>query len=228
MTTVTNMWDQAKDLADMTGSGFPVEARGINYANTALRILHVALANAHNGDYFRSEDTITIVADTEEYALPADFMRSIKMVFEPANGNRRYPVKKFNLEEMSGMRKAPLTAGTIIHWYAPTPTVFTLVADTLAAIYPVGSSDFIAYHMAIQLLNREESFEQAQLLSRERDLVMRSIMDIIEPRDEQPEEVVDVYGRWTANHRRCAVEDQSYLYRIMGGYVYLSEVTWRA
>lgn len=228
MTTVTNMWDLAKDLADMTGSGFPVDARGIDYANTALRILHIALANAHNGDYFRSEDSISVVSGTEAYALPADFMRAIKLVFEPSGGNRRYSVQKYHLDTMAGLRTSPVSNGTVVLWYAPTPTVFTLVGDSLAAIYPVGSSDFIAYHMAIQLLNREESYEQAQQLAQERNNILRSIMDIIEPRDETEETIGDINNRWTpVRQLYTQAEDQRFLYRIMGGNVYFSESSWR-
>lgn len=228
MTTVQNMWDHAKGLADLVGSSFPVDARGVDYANTALRVLHNAIVAAQQ-DYFRSEHDITLVSGTEAYALNADFMRAIKVFYEPTSGDRRYPVEKYHLDSLAGYKKYPVDAGAIKLLYVPKPTVFTLVSSTLANIYPVGSEDFIAYTMAIQLLIKKEDLEQAALYKEERAMVLQGILDGIEPRDEEDEEVVDRYGRWAGDRGLfAAAEQRDYRYRIMGTNIYFTQTDWRA
>ena len=225
MTTVTNMWDLAKDLADMTGSGFPVDARGIDYANTALRVLHNALVNA-GADYFRSEQSVSVVADTETYALNSDFMRALKVFYEVSD--RRYPVEKWHLDDLGGYRTAPLQSGTIKLWYAPKPTVFTVVGSTLAAVYPVGAEDFIAYHMAVQLVRRRQAFNYARGLMEDRNMILQSVLDGIEPRDEESDEIADRMGRWEPSRQLyVAAERREYRYRIMGTNLHVTEAEWR-
>jgi hypothetical protein len=228
VTTVQNMWDHAKDLADLTSSNFPVDARGIDYANTALRVLHNLIVAAQD-DYFRSEQSIALVSGTESYALNSDFMRAIKVFYEPTNGDRRYPVEKYHIDDLRGFKKYPIDAGAINLWYVPKPTVFTALSDTLADIYPVGSEDYIAYTMAIQVLTRQESIEQIREYRVEREMVLQTIMDGMEPRDEEDSEVVDRYSRWGGDRSLfAAAEQRDYRYRIMGTKIYFTQTDWRA
>lgn len=219
MTTVTNMKDLALDLADMTGQAFPVEARLIDYANTALRFLHNKIVNAHV-DYFRSEQSISVVAGTETYAVPSDYYKTKKVWYE--TGERRFPVKKFDLNDIQGWRKSPISAGTLKHWYVQKPTLFTALADTLAAIYPVGSEDFISYHMALQLLARAEKTDQFKLVRTQRDDVFSELSNAVAPRDEEEDVVGDYYGRWEhANAAYSPYENRYFRYRVIGSNMHI-------
>lgn len=219
MTTVTNMKDLALDLADMTGSGFPDVARIIDYANTALRMLHNKIVNAHV-DYFLSEQSISVVAGTETYAVPADYYKTMKVWYE--TGERRFPVRKFDLNDIQGWRKEPISSETIKHWYIPTPTVFTVVSSVLGAVYPPGSEDFISYHMALQLLARAEKIDQFKMIRQQRDDVFVELSDAIAPRDEEEDVVSDYYGRWEpANSAYSPYENRYFRYRILGANMHI-------
>jgi len=93
----------------------------------------------------------------------------------------------------------------------------------------VGSEDYIAYTMAIQVLTRQESIEQIREYRVEREMVLQTIMDGMEPRDEEDSEVVDRYSRWGGDRSLfAAAEQRDYRYRIMGTKIYFTQTDWRA
>lgn len=199
---------RALDFADMTGSGFPDTARLDGYLNDGFGEIHELLA-LH--DYLRSKHAITLVAGTEEYALPADFYKA-SSVWKLVSG-RRYEIKRFNIAQLSGMKTTgPASSDSAELWYVPQRALLVKPDDKIGYDLPNGWETFAPLHAAIQLLNREESDVQALMAERER--IKQRIVLHVEPRDASPDSIEDHYGRWADG---SAVEDAvSLRYRVIG------------
>lgn len=215
--TLADLQDRALDYADMTSSGFPVAARLTDYINDGLAELHEMLA-MH--DYLRSTHPITLVAGTEEYALPTDFYK-VSRVWRLSSG-RRYMLDRFNLAQLDGFRvNGPASSGSAELWYVPQLTKLAQGSDKVSVALPIGWENFVALHAAIQLLNREESDPQALMAERER--VKQRIVQHIEPRDPGiPDEIEDHYGRWSGGLRDD--ECQSLRYRVIGNKIHFVDL----
>src|SRR5689334_19724592 len=97
------MKTQALDLADMpptatsTGSTFINDGRLTDSANSGLSELWDLIVGA-NESYIETSDTITPVANTETYALPADFYKGEKVYYVLPDG-RRQPMRRASRDE---------------------------------------------------------------------------------------------------------------------------------
>jgi hypothetical protein len=214
--TLSSLQSRALDFADMTSSGFAVTARLTDYINDGLSELHELLA-MH--EYLRSTQAIALVSGTEEYALPADFYKAMR-VWRVSNG-RRYSVEKFNLAQLDGYNTSgPAASGTAELWYVPQLTQLVQPGDSVSVALPNGWEGFVALHAAIQLLNREESDPNALMAERER--VKQRIVAHVEPRDTGiPDEIEDHYGRWDGGIRDD--EERTLRYRVMGNKIHFVE-----
>lgn len=212
--TLATLRDRALNAADMTSSGFPVEALVNDDINDGLAELHDLLA-AH--EYYRSTHPLTLAVGTEEYALPADFYKAAR-VWELSSG-RRYVVDRFNLSQLNGATTTgPRSAGSAEIWYAPQLTRLTKDDDQVSLVMPTGWDVFAALHAAVQLLIREESDPQALMAERER--ARQRILASLEPRDAGiPDEIEDHYGRWSTN-----INDSALRYRILGDKILFVEL----
>lgn len=215
-TTLAQLRDRVLDKCDMTGSSFPVDARVNEYINDALSELHGQIVAADE-DYFLSTQAIAVVAGTETYALPSDYYKTRKVWFE--TGGRRYPVRRFTVEEVGGMKTSPLSSGSINHWYIPEVTELSGDSDEVGMNMPKGWENYVVHHAAVQLLGREES--DASLWMAERDRKLRLIINAIEPRDMgEADQIGDVYDRW-GTHQKQYIQERNYRYRIMGGNMHI-------
>ena len=206
---------RALDYADMTGSNFPVEARVNDYINSAASEMYDILVNAYE-DYFLDTEPITLVAGTENYALPSDFYKAKRVYY--TTGGRRFSIHPFNLETLDGAKTSPLTSGTAELWYVPEMSLMTSDSDTISSIIPPmikGWPDYIALSAAIRLLIREESDPSA--LVREKAMMHERLVSMAEPRDAGiPDSIQDIGHRW--NDVGFAYDPGAFLmrYRIMG------------
>lgn len=219
-TRLSDLKARALDHADMTGSDFPDKDRLTDYANSGLAVLHELLA-MH--DYFRSVSTIALVTGTEAYQLPNDFYKASR-VWRVSNG-RRYMLDRFNLAQLDGYTtNGPAFSGVAELWYAPQLKKLVRDKDKVEGVLPNGWDDFVALHMAVQLLNREEqsSAEQAA----EREAVRQRIVMHVEPRDTGvPDEIEDHYNRWGGG----VCQDDPYRslrYRILGDKIHFVEFNY--
>lgn len=219
-TTLANLRARALDYADMAGSDFPDTGRMVDYANDALSELHELLADQ---EYFYSRFSISLVAGTEEYDLPSDFYKSMR-VWRLSSG-RRYAVDRFNLSQASGYQTSgPSQADTVDLWYAPQLKRLTRESDRVEVALPNGWENYVALHMAVQLLNREES--DSSLVAAERDRMLQRIMQRVEPRDQGLQDTVeDIYSRWSGGAADC--EGRKLKYRIMGNKILFVEFDYR-
>lgn len=212
-----DMRARALNLADMTGSGFAVVTMVTADINSALAELHEEIINA-NEDYIVSKQNITVVAGTEEYPLPSDYMKTIKM-FWVGSGGARYTINRYTHVDADG-DEPPSVSGSVRHYYAPQLTKLSGDEDTVSVALPIGWDDFAVYHAAAQLKIREEADPQGVLLERER--VKQRIINMVRPRDMgEPEQIEDHYGRWSGRRRQ---DDTSNLkYRLIGENISLLE-----
>ena len=213
--TLSDLRARALDYADMTGSNFPVEARVDDYINSAASEMYDILVNAYE-DYFLETEPITLVAGTENYALPSDFYKAKRVYY--TTGGRRFSIHPFNLETLDGAKTSPLTSGTAELWYVPEMSLMTADDDTIRSIIPPmikGWPDYIALSAAIRLLIREESDPSA--LMREKGMMQERLLSMAEPRDAGiPDSIQDIGHRW--NDVGFAYDPGAFLmrYRIMG------------
>ena len=197
-TTLATLRTRALDLADMTGSSFPVTARVTNYINEALSELQDALI-ASNGDYFLSTTTVNLTPGTESYALPTDFQRLKKAWY--LENSRRYKVRRWNYEEADAWTLGPVSTGTVELWYNPFVTELSNDNDTVEQILPNGWETYCVYHAAYMLLSREESYETADRMNAAKNAKLQWITDHVTPRDDgDPESVGDYYQRFGEAH----------------------------
>lgn len=225
--TVTTLIARARDYADMTGSDFPDDTRMLDYANAALQELHMVLVNSGN-EYYRSEASIAVVAGTEAYDLPADFYRCNKVFIDESG--YRFKVKKWNTDQVDGLRIAPVSSGTIKIWYTPMMPVITAAGDKMNAKVPwlpTGWEDFIACRMASNLLAREES--DYRYWHQRAEQYKQEFIGYSRDRDVgDPDDIGDYYNRWDSSRYVTAAENKTYLYRIIGDHIHVLESDERA
>lgn len=211
--TLTDLQNRALDYADMTGSAFPVTARLIDYINAGYSELYEMLIAAYGSDYVRSTSTTALVGGTEEYALPTDFYKMIR-VWEVV-GSSRYSVDRFELSHIAGFKTTgPASAGTLSLWYAPQLVKLASGSDVIHVSVCTGWEDFIALHAAIRLLSRQQTDTSA--LMAERETIRQRIIDNAGPRDLGiPGEIEDHYQRW-GGIRDDQGATQGLRYRVMG------------
>ncbi len=210
--TLRSLKDRALDYADMTGSGFPDEQRLADYVNSGLSELHDILVNSYE-DYLRKKQTITIVAGTEEYGLPSDFLKAMKLYW--LSNGRRFNIDQYHLREVSGYRASPIQAGTVEMWYIPQFTPLQDDSETISPVFPVGWEDFAALNAAIRLSIREES--DPSPLIQEREIQRQRILESAEPRDSGESGAVgDYYGRFSSAFQLFGNEERYFKYRILG------------
>lgn len=216
-TTVQDMIDAisghvARKIA--ASNTFITQADCINWLNQGLKRIHYALADAKDGDYFDKQDTITLVAGQDTYALSPDFYRAsgVSMLrngrtstlhrYMPKERNRfdgesavwarehMYRVQGSNIHLIPTPSEGTLTVNYIPHF-----TRLTDVDATVDDSVPSGFEDFAVYH-ASAMARRKEKDDPAEF-----DLMARfeweMIVDQLQSRDQQSAaRVTDHYGRF--------------------------------
>jgi hypothetical protein len=218
-TTLAELKARALDYADMTGSGFPDSNRLVDYINAGLSELHDILVNSYE-DYFRKSLTFAIVNNQEEYDLPDDFYKVLKVYYK--SSDRRFKMERFQLDEIDGYRTSALSGGDVEFWYIPHYHKLSTDNESVNVAVPVGWEDFVALHAAIRLLAREES-DPAPLMA-ERERQRQRIVESAEPRDAGTANTVgDFHGRWNNAQHIFRFEERYLRYRVLGQKIHLLE-----
>lgn len=221
--TLANLRSRARDRADMQNSSFISDSELNNYINSSIAELHDLLIGNYENDYRLNSYSFTTVANTADYALPADFykMRGVDIKItsnqwfscRPFNFNERNRNQNFAWGLLTGptiryrltdanikFSPAPDTAVQIQIWYIPVATILSADGDTLVDINQY--AEYVVVDAAIKMLQKEES-DVSVLMAQKAGLIKR-IQDISANRDaSQPESISDIY----------AENDDYYFYR---------------
>lgn len=224
LTTLGDLKTRACDLADMAkpDTGSDEDQRLTDYANAALSDLWDLLVNSYD-DYIQTSTNIAIVAGMENYALPHDFYKLIRVFF--TSSGHRYQVHRLNLDDFGGLRTSPIQSGEVEMWYIPQSPRFTLDNELIHIAIPVGWDDFLALSMAVRLVIKEDSDSRA--LTQEREAARQRIIQMAEPRDtSEADSMSDVSGRWSAASSILSQAEEPFRYRLMGSNIKFIEVEY--
>lgn len=221
------MMTRVRELADMQTSNeaqaFVTDAELKRALNRNLKQLYQKLIIARGDDYYANRVTFSLTAGQAEYALTlyvaADFMQLLGV--DISDGTRVIPVPKFILKEWADLkylenlntndlgmfryrlkgqfmevRPMPRTGNyTLTVHYLPAFTELVNAGDTFDGVN--GWEDWACYGAAIDLLNKEESFEQAAALQAMRATIDGQIDALAGARDAgRPEFVGDIMRDW--------------------------------
>jgi hypothetical protein len=227
--TLSELRQRARDLADMQTSNqaqaFVTDAELDRTLNRALKQLYQKLIIARGDEYYAKSTTFPTVANQATYSVPSDFMALLtlnvtdgtRVIFTPKFNFKQWHELKY-LENLSSndlsfyryrlvgpnieIRPAPkLTTHTFTLYYLPAFTPLVNAADTFDGVN--GWEDWACYTAAIDMLTKEESLEQAQLLAGQRNELDAQIAALAGNRDAGlPEVVGDSMLDWTTYSAR--------------------------
>jgi hypothetical protein len=224
--TTATMWARSLDLADMTGSGFPDATRQLDIQNEGLSELYEILVESHEDYVTKESSEISIVSGTESYSLPTDFQKAVQVFLH--RSERRYLMDHFELSELDGYKVTPIDSGTVKLFYVPELSLFTnattdKVSDKIPSL-PIGWERLIVLHTAAHLLQREESFEAAQLVMAQKAQEAQRIRDLAEQRTYEGNSVADYSNRWNYAGLDSDRVQGTFRYRILGENIHFSQI----
>ena len=212
-TTLQNLRDQARQLADMESNEFVKDSELNTYINFAIAELHDVLIESYGSDYFLESSTFSTQNGTQDYALPTNFykLRGLDLKINnsdwvnvrPFNFNERNRVEDFGNLSLAGLTNiryrvmgsnlkltpTPDSNVTCRIWYIPTAVKLVNDSDTLNDINQY--SDFVVVTAAMKMKAKEES--DVSLLANERERIRQRIQVSSQNRDAaQPESITDI------------------------------------
>ncbi|MAH51621.1 hypothetical protein CMI37_37740 [Candidatus Pacearchaeota archaeon] len=122
--TLQQLRDEIRNRADVTANDIP-DAELDALINGQLARLYRLLTKV-NQDYFLSDDTVTVVSGTDEYALPSDFWQVLGVDYQA--GNYWYAMPRFTFSERNKYQRSSVKEGTAYRVmganirFAPVPT----------------------------------------------------------------------------------------------------------
>ena len=212
--TLLQLRNRSRQRADMENSDFVSDSELTTYINGSIAELHDLLVASYGSDYFLSSHTLTTVAGTESYALPADFYklmgvdvqinnsewssirpfnfnernRNQELTWGVAGGpNLRYRVMGSNIK----LSPTPDTAASVKVWYTPKATELTAEADTLDDLN--GFAEYVIVDAAIKMLQKQE--DDVSVLMLQKENLKRRIEIMAQNRDAgTSDSVSDIYA----------------------------------
>lgn len=165
--TVSNLVTEVRRRADMENSQFVTDAEIRSYLNASYREFYDMLVSKYENDYFLSESSISIVANTTIYSLPSDFYKA-RGVDLLINTSQRVPLSRYNFSNRNRaysnynfpyeleyriqgnniiFTPTPSGSHTAYIWYTPSPMKLQSVTATGAtkanpAVYTVPSPHY--------------------------------------------------------------------------------------
>jgi hypothetical protein len=175
--TLLTLRTRARQRANVENSQFVTDAEVTSLVNAGIARLYNDICRAVPR-YYSTDYTITTVAGTISYALPAAF-RSAQGVYAQEATDYYRPLASISDVDRAAMR-APSGAYTIILRYTPAPPVLALDADTFDGIS--GYEEFVVAFVARAILTKEEADISAVQL--ELDEARRDVLDNVGARDQ--------------------------------------------
>lgn len=140
----------------MENSTFVTDTEMNQLCNTNLSWLYDMLVAASPPYYYSTDGTVSVVAGTTSYTLPADFRSLIQVFWQVSAGVYRpiYPIVDTNRESY----QPPQVSGTVILRYVPAPPVLSTDSGATGTFDGVsGWDELIVMRMARDMLTKEES-----------------------------------------------------------------------
>lgn len=212
--TLAELRLRTRQRADREASNF-IEDAELNFLiNGSVAELHDLMVSAGSADYSIQDTTFTTVANTDSYALPANFYK-MKGVDAQITNDKWYSMRPFNFNERNRdndvtwglvngphiryrllgdnikFSPAPEAAYNIRLWYTPVAPKLVLDTDTLKDLNFY--AEYVIVDAAIKYLQKEES--DVTVLQQQKAELKRRIETMANNRDEgQPESVSDIYA----------------------------------
>ena len=193
---IADLIAEVRAIADMENTQFVTDDQINLWLNAAYRELYNMLINSYEL-YNIATDDITTVSGTKDYALPADFLKLIKVFYVSSDG-REYPLTRMNLHtadtyafrdsEVSkyvllgnNLRLWPIpnTGKTIRIYYNPAATVFAKTDTDID--FEQHQDEFCIVSAAVKCLEKEQTPTTELMTDRER--LRKQCLSAIEPRD---------------------------------------------
>jgi hypothetical protein len=149
--TLLALRDRIRFEADMVNSTRATDAQITRLVNTHWAELYDRLVSCGPPDYYASTSTVTTVAGTIAYALPADF-RSLIGLFINNSSTRRRELRPLP-EGLRAGYDAPSGVVSLTLEYVPAPVTLALDADTVDGVS--GWDELVVQLCARALLRRE-------------------------------------------------------------------------
>lgn len=150
--TLLQLRTRARELAGVEGDPNVTDTELTFLANQHVCEVYDALVDAGPADYYASTTTVTTVAGTTLYALPADFRTLLEVYAQESNADVRL------LHPMgNGARaryRAPAAVWSCTVEYVPTPTLLVADGDTFDGVS--GWEELIANLMARDVMVKRD------------------------------------------------------------------------
>jgi len=159
LTTLVDLRQRIRDRGEVRAQ-YVTHSMLVDWINESLASLHDLILSV-NQDYYLETQTITVVSGTGSYVLPANYYRTrgvdvlfgatffpmLQYVFSERNRlqdfgsierNTKYRIMGNNFT----ITPAPTFAGTIRHYYIPTPRRFSTTCDETSGICSADGESF--------------------------------------------------------------------------------------
>lgn len=208
--TLTTLISDTRRAADMEGSTFVSDAEITRYLNQSATELYDLLVEKAQ-DFYVTSGTVSVVAGTSSYALPAAFYK-ILSVEVPLGGENPYILSPFAWSDRykysdEGWGRGPVAyqvrggnihfvpepegSYTVTVWYIPAFTDLSAGGDTLDGVN--GWEEYVTTDAAIKCLRKEES--DVSLLMAQKELLRERVLKMAHRDQGEPNRIIDVRGR---------------------------------
>ena len=178
LATLLQLRTRARQLADQVNSSAVSDSELTDMVEEGKAELYELIVDTHD-DYAVTSSTVSLVAGTGAYALPADFLK--ERAVDLVSGGQSLTIPPFEFRErnrysfMSGIGPqgagyrysviganirfipTPSASGTATLWYVPQVAAFSGDADTLPVSMARGWDRYIVVYAAMRMLMKEES-----------------------------------------------------------------------
>lgn len=219
--TVQELVTLVRQRANMENTQFVTDDEIVALLNRSHTELYDTLVGVYE-DYFVTSTPVSIVANTEYYALPTDFYKALGMDLN-IDSERSISLKRFQFTERNRYKTTiyaphipasiyqyhvegtnirfipkPREAKTAVLWYIPLPSKLVLSTPGTGEVSSLDIrmamyDDYLVVDSAINCLLKEESDVSALLVEREQ--IKQRILAAVPNRDaNEPEKVTDSYS----------------------------------
>jgi hypothetical protein len=217
--TLADLRTAARQRADMENSLFCSDIEVNQLINANIRKIHRRIVKAYGNAYAGASTTITTVAGTEAYALPAAFMKLSSYGVWWVVGNEKRRISRYDPNRSNDQQPSegwttwsydrrsnvqydlfnkqirflptPRAVHSVLVYYIPTPTTLAIDADVYDGI--AGFEEAITWSVAADMLAKQESDASYQLAMAEKEF--QDLLDYADPDQNEPPQVqwVDPY-----------------------------------
>lgn len=206
--TLQSIANRARVHADLRQSSFINDTEMLAILNETYAELYDELVASYE-NYYSTTSTVSIVAGTADYALPADFYKLISVDFQTGSGEY-VTLQPFMEGERNESPSSSLPTGTVRLRYVPAPTTFAALSESIDGV--AGWDRLLSLLVAIDMLDAEESDTTA--LHKKYSRTLERIRGMAAPRDAGfPARIVDVYKP------SLSMQYGQLRYRLRGAYV---------